>query len=210
MIFISNNSLGLMTFQSLCWVRSWWEVFVFVLCLMLCKSILLYVQMQEWMTLRQDIKLLPGDYVVYWDLIAKVCSLSTAEKFFEDPSDWMRGALPLFSSSSYEQIVYQSWGSYGDNIMVCFPEMSPAINHTLLLSISKGQLEKVERSNSGIKEKHLSRYCYVQLMVNNLYRAKSYGSCRKKSFLSWRRLKQRPSLVQLGHEEDEEKGSSKK
>lgn len=36
----------------------------------------------EWMTLQQDMKLLPGDYAVHLDLIAKVRGLNSAEKFF--------------------------------------------------------------------------------------------------------------------------------
>ncbi|CAH1447409.1 unnamed protein product [Lactuca virosa] len=45
----------------------------------------------EWMTLQQDIKLVEGDYAVHLDLIAKVRGINSAEKFFEDLPDQMKG-----------------------------------------------------------------------------------------------------------------------
>ncbi|OMP07832.1 pentatricopeptide repeat-containing protein [Corchorus capsularis] len=45
----------------------------------------------EWMGLQQDIKLLPGDYAIHLDLIAKIRGLASAEKFFEDLPDQLRG-----------------------------------------------------------------------------------------------------------------------
>ncbi|KAL7200667.1 hypothetical protein ACSBR1_032567 [Camellia fascicularis] len=45
----------------------------------------------EWMKIQDDIKLQPGDYAVHLDLIAKVRGLSSAEKFFEDLPDGLKG-----------------------------------------------------------------------------------------------------------------------
>ncbi|XWS76415.1 hypothetical protein CRYUN_Cryun01aG0174200 [Craigia yunnanensis] len=48
------------------------------------------IEICEWMRLQQDIKLLPGDYAIHLDLIAKVHGLASADKFFEDLPDKMR------------------------------------------------------------------------------------------------------------------------
>ena len=49
------------------------------------------MQVCEWMTLQKDMKLVQGDYAVHLDLITKVRGLNSAEKFFEDLPDRMRG-----------------------------------------------------------------------------------------------------------------------
>ncbi|ONK80576.1 uncharacterized protein A4U43_C01F19360 [Asparagus officinalis] len=45
----------------------------------------------EWMRTQPDFKLLPGDFAVHLDLVAKVRGLSSAEKFYEDLPEKMKG-----------------------------------------------------------------------------------------------------------------------
>lgn len=98
------------------------------------------------MTLQQDIKLLPGDYAVHLDLIAKVRGLNSAEKFFEDMPAEMRGQ-PTCSAllHSYAQ---NKLSEKAEALMAKMKECEMLkdplpFNHMLSLYISCGQLDKV-------------------------------------------------------------------
>ncbi|KAJ7942532.1 Pentatricopeptide repeat [Quillaja saponaria] len=107
----------------------------------------------EWMTLQQDIKLLPGDYAVHLDLIAKVRGLNSAEKFFEDLPDQM--TVEPTCSALLHVYVQNNMAEKAEALMVKMSECgfltkSPLpYNHMLCLYISNGQLEKVQ----GVIEK---------------------------------------------------------
>ena len=104
------------------------------------------MQICEWMTLQKDIKLLPGDYAVHLDLIAKVRGLNSAEKFFEDLPDQMTSQptctalLHVYvqdKKSAKAEALMEKMSECG------FLKNSLPYNHMLTLYISNGQLEKV-------------------------------------------------------------------
>ncbi|KAI4349524.1 hypothetical protein L6164_010104 [Bauhinia variegata] len=100
----------------------------------------------EWMTLQQDIKLVPGDYAVHLDLIAKVRGLNNAEKFFENLPDLMRGEP---TCSALLNVYVQN--NMADKAEALMMKMSDSgflrnplpYNHMLSLYISNGKLGKV-------------------------------------------------------------------
>ncbi|XP_057966575.1 pentatricopeptide repeat-containing protein At4g02820, mitochondrial [Malania oleifera] len=100
----------------------------------------------EWMTLQQDVKLLPGDYAVHLDLIGKVRGLASAEKFFEDLPERMRGqptctALLHAYVQNKESVKAEA---LMEKMAECnFLKNCLPYNHMLSLHISNGQLEKV-------------------------------------------------------------------
>ncbi|KAK4788563.1 hypothetical protein SAY86_019882 [Trapa natans] len=100
----------------------------------------------EWMVLQPDIKLLPGDYAVHLDLIAKVRGLNSAEKFFEDiPAD-MRGRLTC--SALLHTYAQNKLSEKAEALMEKMKEHDMLkdplpFNHMLSLYISCGQLDKV-------------------------------------------------------------------
>ncbi|KAF7818315.1 pentatricopeptide repeat-containing protein [Senna tora] len=100
----------------------------------------------EWMTLQPDFNLLPGDYAVHLDLIAKVRGLNSAEKFFEDLPDRIRG------QSTYTALLHvYVQNNLADKAEALMSKMSECgllknplpYNHMLSLHISNGKLEKV-------------------------------------------------------------------
>ncbi|XWS31590.1 hypothetical protein CRYUN_Cryun23aG0089300 [Craigia yunnanensis] len=100
----------------------------------------------EWMRLQQDIKLLPGDYAIHLDLIAKVRGLASAEKFFEDLPDKMRGQPTC--TALLHTYVQNKLSAKAEALMEkmseCgFVKYPLPYNHMLSLYISEGQLEKV-------------------------------------------------------------------
>ncbi|KAK9281555.1 hypothetical protein L1049_004458 [Liquidambar formosana] len=100
----------------------------------------------EWMKLQEDIKLLPGDYAVHLDLIAKVRGLNSAEKFFLDLPDQMKGQ-PTCTALLHTFVQYKE----SDKAEALMKKMSECgflkyplpYNHMLSLYISNGQFEKV-------------------------------------------------------------------
>ncbi|KAK9984174.1 hypothetical protein SO802_033699 [Lithocarpus litseifolius] len=100
----------------------------------------------EWMTLQQDIRLQTGDYAVHLDLIAKVRGVNSAEKFFEDLPDKMTGHLAC--SALLHVYVQNKLSAKAEALMEKMSECgflknSLPYNHMLSLYISNGQLEKV-------------------------------------------------------------------
>ncbi|XP_029146712.1 pentatricopeptide repeat-containing protein At4g02820, mitochondrial-like [Arachis hypogaea] len=100
----------------------------------------------EWMTLQQHIKLVQGDYAVHLDLIAKVQGLNSAEKFFEDLPDQMRGRQ---TCTALLHVYVQN--NLADKAEALMSKMSECdflgcplpFNHMISLYIANGKLEKV-------------------------------------------------------------------
>ncbi|XP_041022428.1 pentatricopeptide repeat-containing protein At4g02820, mitochondrial [Juglans microcarpa x Juglans regia] len=108
----------------------------------------------EWMRLQQDIKLLPGDYAVHLDLIAKVRGLNSAVKFFEDLPDQMTGQ-PTYTALLHVY-VQNKLSAKAEALMEKMSEcgflQNPIpYNHMLSLYISSGQLEKVDEVIQELK-----------------------------------------------------------
>ncbi|KAF2314884.1 hypothetical protein GH714_037054 [Hevea brasiliensis] len=109
----------------------------------------------EWMTQQQDIKLMQGDYAVHLDLIAKVRGLSSAEKFFEDLRDEMRGwqtcTALLHTYVNYKLI--EKAEALMEKMSECSFLKNPLpYNHMLSLYVANGQLEKVPEVIKELKK----------------------------------------------------------
>lgn len=128
----------------------------------------------EWMTTQPDIKLLPGDHAVHLDLIAKVRGLASAEKFFEDLPERMKGQSTL--TALLHTYVQNELANKAESLM---EEMSTnglircplPYNHVLTLYLSKGELDKVPKL---IKE--LKRNTEPNVVTYNLW----LSACAKK------------------------------
>ncbi|XP_071738250.1 pentatricopeptide repeat-containing protein At4g02820, mitochondrial [Rutidosis leptorrhynchoides] len=102
----------------------------------------------EWMTLQQDIKLVEGDYAVHLDLIAKIRGINSAEKFFLDLPDRMKGQSTCTALlHTYVQHKDSSKAeALMDKISECgFVKYPLPFNHMMSLYISNGQFEKVTK-----------------------------------------------------------------
>ena len=107
------------------------------------------------MTLQEDIQLVPGDYAVHLDLIAKIRGLKSAEKFFEDLPDQMRG---LHTYSALLHVYVQN--NLVDKAEALVEKMSECgllksqipYNHMLSLYITNGKLEKVPEIIQELKK----------------------------------------------------------
>lgn len=107
------------------------------------------------MKIQDDIKLQPGDYAVHLDLVAKVRGLSSAEKFFEDLPDRMRGQ-PACTALLHTYVQYKE-SSKAEALMEKMSECGflkypLPYNHMLSLYISNGQLDKVPRVIQELKK----------------------------------------------------------
>ncbi|KAJ0054627.1 hypothetical protein Pint_03340 [Pistacia integerrima] len=112
----------------------------------------------EWMTLQQDIKLVPGDYAVHLDLIAKVRGLSSAEIFFENLPDKMRGQATC--SALLHTYAQNKLSAKAEALMAkmgeCgFLKCPLPYNHMLSMYISNGQVEKVPEVLQELKKNTL-------------------------------------------------------
>ncbi|THF98881.1 hypothetical protein TEA_022088 [Camellia sinensis var. sinensis] len=109
----------------------------------------------EWMKIQGDIKLQPGDYAVHLDLIAKVRGLSSAEKFFEDLPDGLKGQ-PTCTSLLHTYVQHKE-SSKAEALMEKMSECGflkypLPYNHMLSLYISQGQLDKVPAVIQDLKK----------------------------------------------------------
>ncbi|KAK4281158.1 hypothetical protein QN277_012683 [Acacia crassicarpa] len=109
----------------------------------------------EWMTSQPDIKLLPGDYAVHLDLIAKVRGLSSAEKFFEDLPDQIRGQPTC--SALLHVYVQNNLTDKAEALMLKMSECgllkNPLpYNHMLSLYMSNGNFEKFHETIQELKK----------------------------------------------------------
>lgn len=112
------------------------------------------MQTCEWMTKQHDIKLLAGDYAVHLDLIAKVRGLASAEKFFEDLSDKMKGqpTCTALLHTYVQSKECQKAEALMEKMSECgFLKYALPYNHMISLYISTGQLEKVPEMIQKLK-----------------------------------------------------------
>ncbi|KAK4418265.1 Pentatricopeptide repeat-containing protein, mitochondrial [Sesamum alatum] len=108
----------------------------------------------EWMRIQEDMKLVPGDYAVHLDLVAKIRGLNSAEKFFEDLPEKMRDAATC--SALLHTYVQHKESDKAEALMEKMSECgflkSPLpYNHMLSLYVSTGQLEKVPEITKKLK-----------------------------------------------------------
>ncbi|XP_024982333.1 pentatricopeptide repeat-containing protein At4g02820, mitochondrial [Cynara cardunculus var. scolymus] len=100
----------------------------------------------EWMTLQHDIKLLEGDYAVHLDLIAKIRGINSAEKFFEDLPDRMKGQ-PTCTALLHTYVQHKDASkaeALTKKMSECgFLKYPLPFNHMISLYISNGQFQKV-------------------------------------------------------------------
>lgn len=96
--------------------------------------------------MQQDIKLLEGDYAVHLDLISKIRGINSAEKFFVDLPDLMKGQLTC--TSLLHNYVQHKDTTKAEALMEKMKECNflkypLPFNHMMSLYISNGQFEKV-------------------------------------------------------------------
>lgn len=100
----------------------------------------------EWLKSQDDIKLLPGDYAVHLDLIAKLRGLSSAEKFFEDLPETMRKE-PTLSALLHTYVknrVHDKAEALMAKMSECGYVNSPLpYNHMMSMYMEIGKLEKI-------------------------------------------------------------------
>ncbi|KAK8952830.1 Pentatricopeptide repeat-containing protein [Platanthera guangdongensis] len=109
----------------------------------------------EWMRSETDIKLLPGDYAVHLDLIAKVRGLSSAEKFFEDLPDGMKTqstATALLHIYAQNKIAAKAESLFQQMSSNGFLTCSLPYNHMLTLYASTGELKKIPEVIKQLKK----------------------------------------------------------
>lgn len=113
------------------------------------------MQICEWMNSQPDIKLLPGDYAVHLDLIAKVRGLSSAEKFFEDLPDQIRGhptcsaLLHVYVQNNLADKAEALWLKMSECGLLKYPL---PYNHMLSLYMSNGKFEKFHETLQELKK----------------------------------------------------------
>lgn len=109
----------------------------------------------EWMGTQEDIKLLPGDYAVHLDLIAKLRGLHSAEKFFEDLPEKMR-AEPTLSALLHTYVKCHAH----DEAEALMAKMSECgyvnnplpYNHMMSMYIEIGKFEKIPELIQELKK----------------------------------------------------------
>ncbi|GFP92280.1 pentatricopeptide repeat-containing protein at4g02820 mitochondrial [Phtheirospermum japonicum] len=109
----------------------------------------------EWMRTQDDMKLLPGDYAVHLDLIAKIRGLKSAEKFFEDlPEETRDSATCTALLHTYVQHKqFDSAEALMKKMSECNFLKSPLpYNHMMSLYLSTGQLEKIPETMKELKK----------------------------------------------------------
>lgn len=126
-----------------------------------------FAQICEWMRTQPDIKLLPGDYAVHLDLVAKVRGLASAEKFFEDLPERMKAQSTC--NSLLHTYVQNKMSDKAEELM---KQMSVhgllrgalPFNHMLALYVSTGAIDRVEEM---VKE--LKKYAIPDELTYNLW-----------------------------------------
>ncbi|KAL2535383.1 Pentatricopeptide repeat-containing protein [Forsythia ovata] len=151
----------------------------------------------EWMTIQDDIKLVPGDYAVHLDLIAKLRGINSAEKFFEDLPEKMRDqstcSALLHTYAQHKESVKAE--ALMEKMSECdFLKNRLPYNHMLSLYISTGQLEKVP---DMIKE--LKKNSSPDVITYNLWltvcASQNYTETAEKVFLELKKAKIDPDWV---------------
>ncbi|XP_020102136.1 pentatricopeptide repeat-containing protein At4g02820, mitochondrial isoform X1 [Ananas comosus] len=108
----------------------------------------------EWMTTQPQIKLLPGDYAVHLDLVAKIRGLASAEKFFEDLPDRMKGqstCTALLHTYVQNKLPDKAELLLKEMMAHGFLTCPLPYNHMLTLYLSTGELDKVPKLIKELK-----------------------------------------------------------
>ncbi|XP_043725387.1 pentatricopeptide repeat-containing protein At4g02820, mitochondrial isoform X2 [Telopea speciosissima] len=108
------------------------------------------------MTVRRDMKLLPGDYAIHLDLVAKVRGLASAEKFFEDLPEKMKGqpTCGALLHTYVQNKLSVKAEALMEKMSECgFLKNCLPYNHMLSLYISNGELEKALAMIQELKKK---------------------------------------------------------
>ncbi|KAJ0471655.1 putative tetratricopeptide-like helical domain superfamily [Helianthus annuus] len=109
----------------------------------------------EWMTLQQDIKLQEGDYAVHLDLIAKIRGINSAEKFFEDLPSKMKGQ-PTCTALLHVYVQHKDSSkaeALTEKMSECgFLKCPLPFNHMMSLYISNGQFDRVFETLNELKK----------------------------------------------------------
>lgn len=123
----------------------------------------------EWMGTQHDIKLVQGDYAVHLDLIAKVRGLGSAEKFFIDLPEQMKGQLTCTSLlHTYVQNKSSAKAeALMDKMLECGYVKGPSpYNHMITLYISTNELEKIPNLFQELKKKTSPDIVTYNLLLN--------------------------------------------
>ncbi|XP_027366753.1 pentatricopeptide repeat-containing protein At4g02820, mitochondrial isoform X2 [Abrus precatorius] len=131
----------------------------------------------EWMTLQRDIKLVQGDYAVHLDLVTKIRGLNSAEKFFEDLPDRMRGqqtCSALLHAYVQNNLVDKAEALMSKMSECGFLGCPLPYNHMMSLYISNGKLEKndvetAERALLELKKAKIDPDWVTYSTLTNLY-----------------------------------------
>ncbi|KAH6772759.1 Pentatricopeptide repeat superfamily protein [Perilla frutescens var. frutescens] len=109
----------------------------------------------EWMSSQEDMKLVSGDYAIQLDFIAKIRGLNSAEKFFQDLPEKMID--PITCSALLHTYVQHKELEKAEALMKKMSESdflnsSVPYNHMLSLYISTEQLEKIPKIIKEVKK----------------------------------------------------------
>ncbi|XP_058224520.1 pentatricopeptide repeat-containing protein At4g02820, mitochondrial [Rhododendron vialii] len=151
----------------------------------------------EWMNIEDDIKLLSGDYAVHLDLIAKVRGLSSAEKYFEDLPDRLKGQ-PTCTALLHTYVQHKESSkakALMDKMSECgFLKNPLPYNHLLSLYISNGQLEEVPGVILELK-KNVSPDVFTYNLWLTACASQSDVETAEKVFLELKKAKIEPDWV---------------
>ena len=107
------------------------------------------------MRTQEDIKLLPGDFAVHLDLIAKLRGLNSAEKFFEDLPENMRieSTLSALLHTYVQYRVYDKAEALMTKMSECGYVKCPLpYNHLMTMYIDVGNFEKIPEIIEELKK----------------------------------------------------------
>ncbi|KAE9463966.1 hypothetical protein C3L33_04099, partial [Rhododendron williamsianum] len=151
----------------------------------------------EWMNIEDDIKLQSGDYAVHLDLIAKVRGLSSAEKYFEDLPDRLKGQ-PTCTALLHTYVQHKESSkakALMDKMSECgFLKNPLPYNHLLSLYISNGQLEEVPGVILELK-KNVSPDVFTYNLWLTACASQSDVETAEKVFLELKKAKIEPDWV---------------
>ncbi|GAB2281184.1 hypothetical protein Dimus_015788 [Dionaea muscipula] len=151
----------------------------------------------EWMRIQEDIKLVAGDYAVHLDLIAKLRGLNSAEKFFVDLPEEMKGQ-PTCTALLHAYIQNNAYAK-AEALMAKLSECgylnSPLpYNHMMSMYISLGQLEKVPDLIIDLK-KNTSPDLVTYNLVLSVYSSTKDVEAAEKVFLKVKKAKIEPDWL---------------
>ncbi|KAK4407128.1 Pentatricopeptide repeat-containing protein, mitochondrial, partial [Sesamum angolense] len=149
----------------------------------------------EWMRIQEDMKLVPGDYAVHLDLVAKIRGLNSAEKFFEDLPEKMRD--PATCSALLHTYVQHKESDKAEALMEKMSECEivkklkttttpDAVTYNLLLAVCASQniietAEKVflEQRQAKIEPDWMTYSTLTSIYIKNSLREKAESALKE-------------------------------